>query len=553
MQSGVNSSNIIEQILAKRGITDATAVEAFLYPDYGRHSHDPFLLSDMMVAVKRILQAATRRERVVIYGDYDIDGITASAVLIEGLEAWGIEATSYIPDRFEEGYGINQAALEAIQLAGADLVISVDCGITSLGEALWAKQHGLDLIITDHHSVGPTIPEALAVINPKRAGDKYPFKDLAGVGVAFKLIQALQKASLDQSMSGMAIGQEKWLLDLVALGTVCDVVTLVDENRLLVQSGLKVLHKTRRVGLRVLANIGGYDIADTRSYHLGYILGPRLNAAGRLEHAAESLELLLTADPLRADAIASNLDRLNTERRGEQARIVEEATALAEQMPGDGVLVLADADWSHGVVGIAASKLVERFGRPVLVMQILGDMAKGSARSVAGFNMVEALRENQQLLTKFGGHHFAAGYSLPVANIDQLRQGLSKLANNQIDSLSAPLEGNDQLSLDNLGGLDLAVVADLDILEPYGSANHKPLFAVQNLQITQLRAIGADRSHLKLQVADGAGQQLEAIGFGLAKLYPDLAVGDNCGLVFELSENDFNGRKSLQLVVRSVL
>lgn len=256
--TGRQIPEVVRQILAKRGVPEAD-FEHFLYPDYGRDLHDPFLLTDMKPAVKRILEATQKKEKVVVYGDYDIDGITASAVLIEGLTAQGIEATSYIPDRFEEGYGINKEALEQLQKDGAQLVISVDCGITSVAEADWAREHGLDLIITDHHTPSEIIPQAVAVINPKRAGDKYPFKDLAGVGVAFKLVQALQ-ARTGQPPDG----REKWLLDLVALGTVCDVVELVGENRVLVSFGLKVLRRTKRPGLAALAAVAGIELGDLR-------------------------------------------------------------------------------------------------------------------------------------------------------------------------------------------------------------------------------------------------------------------------------------------------
>ncbi|HSH31402.1 MAG TPA: DHH family phosphoesterase, partial [Candidatus Saccharimonadales bacterium] len=263
---------IVREILAKRGYGEAAEAERFLHPDYDRHLHDPFLLTDMEPAVARIMAAVEQKQKIIIYGDYDIDGITASAVMLETIASLGGGATSYIPDRFEEGYGINLDALKKLKAAGADLVISVDCGITSVTEADWARRHGLDLVITDHHAVPAVIPEAVAVINPKRPGDNYPFKDLAGVGVAFKLAQALQQRS-----GQPAPGHEKWLLDLVALGTVCDVVTLVGENRVLAKYGLMVMNRTRRVGLRALARVASVSLGDISSYHLGFIFGPRLN------------------------------------------------------------------------------------------------------------------------------------------------------------------------------------------------------------------------------------------------------------------------------------
>ena len=364
---------IIQEILARRGM-EPDDMASFVFPDYDNGVHDPFLMTGMEAAVKRLVAARDQGDDVVVYGDYDIDGITASAVMLEVLEANDIAARSYIPDRFEEGYGLNEEALAQIAASGVRLVVTVDCGITSVHEAAWAREHGLDLIITDHHSVGAEIPEAVAVINPKQPGDVYPFKDLAGVGVAFKLATALTART-----GKPAAGQEKWWLDLVALGTVCDVVPLVGENRILASFGLRVLRQTRRKGLIALAESAGIHVSDVGSYHLGYVLGPRMNAAGRLDHAGRSLELVRTADAARGAEIASELDTLNKQRRTEQDRIFTEAREMAGGMSDDPVLVLADAGWSHGVVGIVASKLVEEFGKPVLVGQMLADNIKGSA------------------------------------------------------------------------------------------------------------------------------------------------------------------------------
>jgi single-stranded-DNA-specific exonuclease len=466
------AKEITAQILAKRGLSDAAGIEAFLNPKYPDDLHDPYLLTDMKPAVKRILEAVSQKQKVVIYGDYDIDGITASAVLLEALHALGLEAASYIPDRFEEGYGINLEALQKLMKEAVDLVITVDCGITSKSEVAWAMAHGLDVVVTDHHAVPDELPEAIAVINPKRPGDKYPFKDLAGVGVAFKLAQALQ-----QETGKPEAGQEKWLLDLVALGTVCDVVTLVGENRLLAKYGLVVMNKTKRVGIRALAEVSGVSMGSITSYHLGFMFGPRMNAAGRLEHAARSLELMLTTDASRADEIASQLDELNHQRRQDQDRIFTAAVAQAEKYADDPILVLAGEDWNHGVVGIVASKLVDRFRKPTLVMQSLGQTSKGSARSLGSFNLVEALRAVEQNFIKFGGHHFAAGFTLQTSDLDQLRNDLNVYARSI--GLSGPQEatiGYD-LELDDLEALDWDLLEQLSKLEPYGNANPKPRFA----------------------------------------------------------------------------
>ena len=545
--SGRTIPAVVTRILSGRGIS-LDQHEAFLYPEYDRDLHDPFMLLDMDLAVARIMLAAERGERVVVYGDYDIDGITASAVMLEVLRAHNIEAESYIPNRFEEGYGINQGALEHLKQAGAGLVISVDCGITSVAEAAWAREHGLDLIITDHHSVPAVIPEAIAVINPKRPGDPYPFKDLAGVGVAFKLACALQQRS---GLPGA--GQEKWLLDLVALGTVCDVVPLVGENRALVSYGLVVLRRTRRIGPRELCAVGGVDISQIRAQHLGFVLGPRMNAAGRLEHAARSLDLMLTDNVELAGRIAEELEVLNRQRRADQDRIFAEADALATAYADDPVLVLSGADWSHGVVGIVASKLVEKWQKPVLVAQNLGDHTKGSARSVPGFDMVAALRANAELLTKFGGHFFAAGYTLPSDQIEALRAGMCE---HYLGLDQATLEQDEaapaEVVLDGLEAVDWPLLHELEHLEPFGAGNPEPVFELKGLTLAQRRVMGQTGKHLRLALRDDSGRQLSGVGFGLVARYPDLAEGQRLRVFGRLQKNEYQGRATLQLVITAI-
>lgn len=531
---------IITGILTRRGLSPQE-IDRFLNPDYEQDLHDPFLMLDMELAVERILAAAARGERVAVYGDYDIDGITASGVLLEAFAMLGLQAESYIPDRFEEGYGINRAALQTLKERGYDLVVSVDCGITSVKEAAWARENGLDLIITDHHSVPEVLPEAVAVINPKRPGDPYPFKHLAGVGVAFKLVQALQKRT-----DAIGPGQEKWLLDLVALGSVCDVVELLGENRALVSFGLKVLRKTRRPGIEALALVGGTEAAKLTSHHLGFVLGPRMNAAGRLEHAARSLDLMLTKDPVVAADIAGELDALNSKRRDDQARIFSEADAMAEAYADDPVLVLADPGWSHGIVGIVSSKLVEKWKKPVLVMQILGETSKGSARSVPSFNVVEGLRAVSHHLIKFGGHFYAAGYTLRTDDIPAFRRDL----NEAFRTMGGRTGEEERLEVDaELGSLSEAnflLLEALDRLEPHGAANPRPILRAANLTISECRRIGADGRHLRLGLSDGQAQ-VGAVGFGLAERYPHLAPGLRVDTAFRLERNEWRGRVSLQL------
>ncbi len=538
---------IVAQVLAGRGVAPED-MAGFLWPAYEGGLADPMLLTDMAAAAARIEQAVRRDERVVVYGDYDIDGITASAVMIEGLAALGLGATSYIPDRFEEGYGINRAALEHLKAEGAELVISVDCGITSVEEAGWAREQGLDLIITDHHAVPEVIPEAIAVINPKRPDDRYPFKELAGVGVAYAVVRALQ-----QRTGKPAAGQEKWLLDLVALGTVCDVVPLVGENRTMVSYGLRVLRKTRRQGLRALAAVGGVRLEQLAAYHLGYVLGPRMNAAGRLEHAARSLELVMTAEGDRAREIAFELDELNGQRRADQEAILAAAEVMAAERAADRVLVLADAGWSHGVVGIVASKLVQKLQRPVLVAQVLGEFTKGSARSVPGFNMVEALRANAGLFEKFGGHFFAAGYTLATERLEELRMGL----NVYYDSLGGVGGGVTEVPVDvrleGLARVDWPLLNDLALLEPHGSGNVRPVLAIGGLTVEAVTTMGREGKHMRLRLRDREGKGLTAVGFDMARRYSEVQEGQAVTIVGELNKNDFQGISSIQMILSGII
>ena len=532
-------SEVVTNILLKRGLKQEE-ITAFLSPDYDRDLHDPYLMTDMDKAVTRILTAAKAGQKVVVYGDYDIDGITASAVLLEGLAAQDIMATSYIPDRFEEGYGLNQSALEQLKADGAQLVISVDCGITSIIEANWAREHGLDLIITDHHNVPETLPKAIAVINPKRPDDKYPFKDLAGVGVAFKLIQALQ-----QKTGRPPIGQEKWLLDLVALGTICDVVDLVGENRVLVSFGLKVLRQTPRLGLRALASVTGVELGRLRAENVAFAFGPRLNAAGRLEHARSGLELLQTSDSARAAQLAAKLDQLNQQRRVDQQVIVEGALEQATTYPDDQILVLASPDWNHGIVGIAAARVMEETGRPTIILQIMGDTAKGSARSNGSFNMVDGLRAVSQHLQRFGGHFYAAGCSLPTNNIEAFRRDLNTYFSDSGSQCAGPV-GVQVAELTAYPSQELYQA--LEKLEPYGAGNRQPALRVDGLILKEVRSVGADSSHLKFSFGLGSGY-LNGIGFGLAKRFGGLQTGTKVSALGYLDENYFRGSATLQLRV----
>jgi single-stranded-DNA-specific exonuclease len=538
---------LVRDLLRKRGLVDDAAVAAFLQPRYEGSLGDPLLMTDMSAAVDRILQAVKQREMVAVYGDYDIDGIASTTLMLETLQQLGLEPLSYIPDRYDEGYGIHIQALEQLVAQGVTLVVAVDCGITSIQEAAWAREHQLDLIITDHHEVPAQLPEAAAVVNPRRPGDRYPFKDLAGVGVAFALARALQ-----QCTGIPATGREKLLLDLVALGTVCDVMPLVGENRTLVHFGLLVLRKTRRVGLVALAQSAGLELVDLRAYHLGFVFGPRLNAAGRLEHANFSLELMTTKDPIDAQALAFQLEELNHRRRLEQDRIFAEADTQAEAMSAEPVLVLADSSWSHGVAGIVASKLAEKWQKPALVLQILGDEAKGSGRSAGGYNLIDGLQTHGELFTRLGGHHFAAGFTIPATNLADLQAGLGEHYHQVAATLPPSVSRQADIEVDDLSSLDWPAYHALELFEPCGNGNPQPVLGLSKLKVVAADAVGASRQHLKLKLASPAGAVAEGIGFSLVEKSPSLKIGQLVDVLCYLQKNQWNDRSTLQLVLIAV-
>lgn len=540
----VQLPGLILDLLKKRGYTSAEEIKRFLEPDYTQDLADPYLMKGMDAAVKRIISAIKHKQAVVVYGDYDVDGVSATTLMMELLEIHGLKPTAYIPNRYDEGYGINREALAKLKEQGADLVISVDCGITSVAEAKWARQNKLDLIITDHHEVPEITPEAVAVINPHQPGDDYPFKQLAGVGVAFAVARALQQRT------GLPLaGQEKWMLDLVSLGTVCDVMPLVGENRTMVKFGLVVLRKTRRVGLVALAQSAGLTLSDVRAYHLGFVLGPRLNAAGRLEHALSSLELLRITDPLEAQRLAFKLEELNHQRQLEQARVLSEADALAASHGDDPVLVLSDSSWPHGVVGIVASKLAEKWQKPTLLLQEMGELAKGSGRSARTYNLIEGLQASRDLFTKLGGHNFAAGFTLPVTNIPLLRQSLGAHFESLSETLPDQSQREAELELEDIGEVTWDMYSVLGQLEPFGSGNPQPVFGASNLKLINAHAIGSAKQHLKLKLAGPSGLVFEGIGFNIAEKYPNLRTGQFVDAVFYIEKNEFNGRSQLQLVL----
>jgi single-stranded-DNA-specific exonuclease len=551
--------NLFDRILEARGITGSKKA-VFLSPNYDA-KHDPFLLPDMEAAVERLVRAHDRQERITIYGDYDIDGLTATTVLIDALSAFGFEhVRAFIPNRFTEGYGLTVDAIERIAEQGADLIITVDCGSLSHEEITRANELGMEVIVTDHHNVAPEQPPAVAVINPKRLlqeypddydqyllkpdsslqGTVYPFLDLPGVGVAFKLVQALQTR-----LEGLEPGQEKWLLDLVALGTVCDVVTLVDENRTHVYWGLKVLSKTRRAGLKALMAVAGVrqHMVDARS--LGFALGPRMNAAGRLETAQYALDMLTATDPMEALRYARQLDDMNQARRREQDVIFKEALVQAESLVDDPVLVVASEGWNHGIVGIVAAKLLERYQKPTFVLAIDGDVAKGSARSYGDFSAADAIRSADAIITKGGGHKLAAGVTLPTERIDEFRAQVNLFYRQQ------NLQDQAQLLLPaadvdaQFDEVNEALIAAIATLEPFGNGNPQPVLRTEAVVVKGVRRMGSDGQHVKLTLLSNTAIAIDLIAFNAPEaFFVDQGITVTAWYCPEV--NEWQGRRTIE-------
>ncbi len=547
--------SVLEDILTARGLT-GRARDAFLNPSYDA-KHDPFLLPDVDKAVERLVRAYSLQEKITIYGDYDIDGLTATTILLDAFESFGFaHVDAFIPNRFVEGYGLTVDAVEKIAATGAQLIITVDCGSLSEKEIIRAGELGVDVIVTDHHNVAPVQPPAVAVINPKRMlqdyPDKYenfllkdpteplyPFLDLAGCGVAFKLVQALQT-----QLDGLEVGQEKWLLDLVALGTVCDIVTLVDENRANVFWGLKVLAQTRRQGLKALMLVSGVEPAKVNARSLGFGLGPRMNAAGRLETAQYALDMLRATDPEDALEKAELLDEMNRTRRAEQDTIYKEAILQAEQFVDDPVLVVSNVGWNHGIIGIVAAKLLEKYKKPTYVLEEMGEEAKGSARSYGDFSAADAIRASDDIITKGGGHKFAAGVTLPTDNIAAFRTRVNSFYRKQNLCNQQNLLLPKADALIKFDDVNEALIESLADLEPFGNGNPQPVLQSENILVLGQRRMGADGQHVKLTLQDGDAR-LDMLAFNAPEHF-FVEPGEYVTVWYQPDINEWNGRRSVE-------
>ncbi len=538
---------LFERILAARGL-DKDSIAAFLNPDY-KKLHDPFLLPDMDKAVSRLAVALKKQQKVIIYGDYDVDGITATALLIDAFQAFGFKKIEpIIPSRFEDGYGLTSDAISQIVAKKADLVVTVDCGSQSEKQIILAAKSGIDIIVTDHHNAADIQPPAVAVINPKRLDSKYPFADLSGVGVAFKLVQAMQvklnKANLSAGQK-LIDGQEKWLLDLVALGTVCDIVSLVDENRIFAYWGIKVLAKQRRLGLRALMSIARVNPNRLTARTLGFVLGPRMNAAGRLDTAKYALDLLVADNLVAAKNEANRLDEMNTSRRFEQDEIMQAADTQAAKYPNGSVLVLSSPGWSNGIVGVVASKILEKYHKPTFILQESGDETRGSARSFGDFNLADAIKFCKDTITSGGGHKLAAGVVMPTKNVSVFREKINEYYQKLGLSDQQQLLFCKEDTTAELSEINKDVYDQICQLEPFGSGNQQPILKTTGLVVKGVRKMGSDNQHIKLDLSDESGRVMQFVAFS-AKKHFFVKVGDIVNVWYSLELNEWQGNSSVE-------
>lgn len=539
LADGLSVHPTIARLLIRRGQTDLETAQKFLRPSIDQ-LHDPYLLDGMKEAIERIRLALANQENILIYGDYDADGVSSTSLLMHVFRTLTPQVDYYIPNRFREGYGLNQDALEWAKERGYDLVITVDTGISAAKEAEFARKIGLDLIITDHHEPPAVLPEAVAVINPKKPDCPYPFKSLAGVGVAFKLATALlERVPME------------WL-DLVALGTIADLVPLVDENRVLATYGLTRLNERTNLGLSALMDVAG--IAQATAGHVGFFLGPRINASGRLDSARQAVELLTTEDLGEAQYLAEVLNEMNQERQQIVEEISEQAISMVEQDQErhKHVIVVAHPGWNVGVIGIVASRLVEKYYRPVIVLGIDEEKgtAKGSARSIAGFDLYQSLTACKEYLPHFGGHYMAAGMTLLAEDLSAFHAKLSCIAQEvlQPEDYTPLTHIDDELTIDQV---DLTMLDQLALLEPYGMGNATPSFLLKNSEITKIQTIGADKNHLKLTLQTGQ-VTMDVLAFRKAELAEELVASSKIHVVGELQINEWNGRRTPQLICKDL-
>ncbi len=543
LSSKVSISPVLAQVLVNRGIKDAESITDFLYPSLN-NIHDPFLMPDMRKAVDRLKAAVDRDERVFVHGDYDADGVTATALLVSALRKLGLKTSYHIPNRITEGYGISNTGIQKAKGWNADLIITADCGISAETQVATALSMGMDVIVTDHHEPPDKLPEAAAVVDPHRKDSAYPFKYLAGVGVAFKLIQALYQ---DLRIADYELRVEE-LLDLVALGTIADSVPLVGENRILVTCGLKRINDSlASTGIQALKEVSGVN-GTSRAGSLSYSLIPRINAAGRLDDAGVVVELFLTDDEAKAEGIALLLDQQNKKRKKIEADVLKAALDMIDPDDPDSAIVLSSPEWHPGVIGIVASRLVDMFYRPVFLFSVKDSIAKGSARGVPPFHLYRAIAECSDLLLGYGGHRQAAGLRLDLKNLPAFRSRMNKIVERNLsaEDLIPVLEIDAAIKFSDLS-LDL--IKELTLLEPYGDSNKQPVLGAKGIEVVSQKIVG--NNHLKMQLKQ-ENLNIDTIGFSMGNQLDKMGPASSFDIAFNLCMNEWNGSKNLQLNLKAI-
>ena len=540
IQKEFGLSRLLSTILVNKGLESKEEIDVFLNPTR-KDFHDPYLMPDMEIAVKRIIQAIENQEKVIIYGDYDVDGITSITVLKKFLSDRGLEVDSYIPNRLDEGYGLNKAAIDKIVSEGYQLMITVDCGISGIDEIDYANSLGLETIVTDHHEPAEVLPKALAVVDAKRKDNKYPNNQLAGVGVVFKLTQAISQV--------YNLEEKEYLkyLDIVCVGTISDIVPLVDENRVIAKLGLKLVEVTKNIGLKALLTSIGYKKIDSSAISFG--VAPRINACGRMGHEQEALKLFLTDNIVEATNITKKLNEYNKERQDIEKRIFEEVLVKIENGEKDKpCIVLADENWHHGVIGIVSSKVTEMYYKPSILICFEDGEGKGSGRSIPGFDLHDALSKCDEHIDRFGGHSMAIGISVSKDEFNNFKNDFEEyVSNTNISELVPVIKVDEEVTSKDIG---INIVKELSMLEPFGEANKMPIFMYKNLRINSIRAL-SDGKHLKLTLKD-EGTVIDAIGFNMGYLVDEFLLGDKVDVLGNLEINSFNGRESVQINLKDL-
>lgn len=549
-KSVVNSLNdfpeAVRFALYNRGIKTMQEAQAFFEPSE-KQLHDPHLLHDMKKTVSLIESAINKEERIGIHGDFDVDGVSSTAILTDYLlRKRRAKVTPYIPHRVDEGYGLSKESIDALLNKNVKLLITVDCGIKDIELIEYAKKHGLKVILSDHHEFDvsdgkPVLPDADAIVHPRHPQAKYPFGALAGASVAWKIVSALDGKT-----------HAKDYLELAALATVCDVMPLVDENRAIVKLGLKQMNKTQREGLRALISQAGLAEKALDTHHLGFVLGPRINAAGRLGSAIDALKLLLAQESYLATAMAEKLEKLNKERQTLTQQAFEEAEKQVKQVVEQPLLVVSSPDWQEGIIGLIAGKLTEKYHRPALALSISGKKTKGSARSIKGFNIVDALNVFSEHLESYGGHELAAGFSLDTANVKKLKKDLVKLGKKQLDgkALTKKIQVDSKISADQI---NLELTDYLNKFKPTGFGNPTPTYQIGTLTLLRFEPVGRDQDHLKFFLKDTkSNKTLDAIWFSASKKAFSLEHGSAVNVLANIDTNEWNGKTSIQLRIKDM-